>query len=117
MISKYVLGNANAPWFGGSASLNNNFIKQNPEVAKRYIAAYARGIELVRKNPAEARQYLKGYTSIEPDLASEVPLPGFTMYNEFKPDDIVHFQKFFDVFTERNIFSRKVPVQPLLYKA
>lgn len=117
VISKYVLGNANAPWFGGSASLNNAFIKQYPEVTKRYIAAYAKGIELVRKNPAEARQFLKGYTSIEADLVSEVPLPGFTLYNEFKPDDIAHFQKFFDVFTERSIFSRKVPVGPLLYKA
>ena len=47
----------------------------------------------------------------------EVPLSGFTLYNEFKPSDIEHFQKFFDVFTERKIFSRTVPVKPLLYTA
>ena len=44
---------------------------------------------------------------IDESLVKEVPLPGFTMYNEFKPSDIAHFQKFFDVFTDRKIFSKR----------
>ena len=48
-------------------------------------------------------------------LVKEVPLPGFTLYNEFKPADIDHFQKFFDVFTERKIFTKKLDVKSLLY--
>ena len=50
VISKYILGDptAMAPWFGGSASLTNEFIKANPDVTRKYIAAYARGVELVR---------------------------------------------------------------------
>ena len=39
VISKYVLGDPMAPWFGGSAALTSAFIKKHPEDAKKYIAA------------------------------------------------------------------------------
>jgi NitT/TauT family transport system substrate-binding protein len=117
VISTYVLGNPEAPWFGGSASVTTPFLKDRPDLAKRFIAAYAKAVDWVRKNPDESRTHLNGYTSIEKDLAKEVPLSGFTLYNEFSASDVGYFQKFFDVFTERKIFSRSVPVKPLLYTA
>jgi NitT/TauT family transport system substrate-binding protein len=116
VISKYVLGDAMAPWFGGAASLTANFIKANPEVAKKYITAYGKGVAYVRSKPNEARQYLKGYTAIEGPLTSEVPLAAYTMYNEFTPADIGHFQKFFDLFSEKGIFSSRLKVDSMLYK-
>jgi len=115
VISKYVLGDADAPWFGGTASLTTAFIKDKPELAKRYVAAYAKAVDWVRKNPEESRTHLDGFTAIDESLVKEVPLSGFTMYNEFKPADIAYFQKFFDVFVERKIFSRRVDVASLLY--
>jgi NitT/TauT family transport system substrate-binding protein len=117
VISKYVLGNADAPWFGGSASVTTALLKDRPADARKYIAAYTRAVEFVRKSPDESRSHLGGFTAIEPSLAKEVPLSGFTLYSEFKPADIDHFQKFFDVFTDRKIFTRKVEVKPLLYTA
>ena len=51
------------------------------------------GVNYVRTKSAEARQYLKGYTAIEGALTSEVPMVGYTMFNEFTPSDIGHFQK------------------------
>ncbi|MFN7724368.1 MAG: ABC transporter substrate-binding protein [Rubrivivax sp.] len=117
VISKYVLGDPDAPWFGGSASVTTAFLKEKPELARRYIAAYAKAVDWVRKNPDESRKHLDGFTAIEETLAKEVPLAGFTLYNEFKPADIEHFQKFFDVFTERKIFSRRLDVKSLLYTA
>jgi NitT/TauT family transport system substrate-binding protein len=65
VIARYVLGDPMAPWFGGSASLASEFIKKNPEVAKKFIAAYGKGVAYVRSKPVEARQYMKGYTAIE----------------------------------------------------
>ncbi len=115
VISKYVLGNPDAPWFGGSASVTTVFLKEKPELARRYIAAYAKAVDWVRKNPDESRTHLDGFTAIDESLVKTVPLPGFTMYNEFKPADIEHFQKFFDVFSDRKIFSKKVDVKSLLY--
>ena len=117
VIAKYILGNPMAPWFGGSASVTNEFIGKAPEVTKKYIAAYARGVEFVRKQPADARQYLKGYTAIEGQLTAEVPLAAYTLYNEFTKADVEMFQKFFDLFTDKKIFEKRVLVEPMLYKA
>jgi len=116
VISQYVLGNNMAPWFGGSASLSSDFIKKNPEVAKKFIAAYAKGVAYVRTKPVEARKYLTGYTPIEGALAGEVPLAAYTMHNEFTPADIGHFQKFFDLFSEKGIFSSRLMVDTMIYK-
>lgn len=116
VVAHYVLGDPQAPWHGGSASLTSEFLKKHPELAKKYIAAYARGIDLVRKNPAEARQFLKGYTAIEGPLTGEVPLASYMLYSEFKPSDVAYFQKFYDLFTEKGIFQKKVAVDGLLYR-
>ncbi len=117
VISSYVLGNADAPWFGGSASVTTALLKDSPELAKRYIAAYVKSVDWVRKNPDESRIHLTGFTAIDAALVKEVPLSGFTLYNEFSTSDIDYFQKFFDVFVERKIFPRSLPVKPLLYVA
>ena len=116
VISKYVLGDPMAPWFGGSAALTSSFLKKYPEDSKKYIAAYAKGVTYVRTKAVEARQYLKGYTAIEGPLTGEVPLAAHTMFNEFTPADIGHFQKFFDLFTERGVFATRLMVESMLYK-
>lgn len=116
VIARYVLGDPMAPWFGGSASLSSEFIKKNPDAARKFIAAYAKGVNLVRTKPADARQFLKGYTAIEGPLTSEVPLAAYTLYNEFTPADVAHFQKFFDLFSDKGIFSSRLQVSSMLYK-
>ena len=116
VVAHYILGDPQAPWHGGSASLTTEFLKKSPDAAKKYIAAYARGIELVRKNPAEARQFLKGYTAIEGALTAEVPLASYLLSTDFKPSDVAYFQKFYDLFTEKGIFDKKVAVDGLLYR-
>jgi len=116
VVAKYILGDAMAPWHGGAASLTTEFIKKNPDAARKYIAAYARGVELVRSKPDEARPYMKGYTAIEGALTGEVPLAAYMLYNEFKPADLAYFQKFYDLFTEKGIFDKKVLVDSLIYK-
>jgi len=116
VIAKYILGDPMAPWFGGSASLKSEFVQKSPAEAKKFVTAYAKGIALVRSNPAEARQYLKGYTAIEGPLTSEVPLAAYTLYNEFTPKDIGYFQKFFDLFSEKGIFPSRLMVDTMIYK-
>lgn len=116
VISRYVLGDPMAPWFGGSASLTSAFIKKHPEEAKKFIAAYGKGVAYVRNKAVEARQYLKGYTAIEGPLTGEVPLAAYTMYNEFTPADVAHFQKFFDLFSDKGIFTSRLMVNSMLYK-
>lgn len=116
VVAKYILGDPMAPWHGGAASLTTEFIRKHPDVTRKYIAAYRRGVDLVRKNPSEARRYLKGYTAIEGALTNEVPMADYMFYDEFKPSDLAHFQKFYDLFSERGIFERRVNVESLIYK-
>jgi NitT/TauT family transport system substrate-binding protein len=116
VISKYVLGDPMAPWFGGVGSLTASFIKKHPEETKKFVTAYARGVNYVRSKSVEARQYLKGYTAIEGALTSEVPLTGYTMYNEFTASDIAYYQKFHDLFTEKGVLASRLMVESMLYK-
>jgi NitT/TauT family transport system substrate-binding protein len=71
----------------------------------------------VRTQPDEARKFMKGYTAIEGPLANEVPLASYMLYNEFKASDVAYFQKFYDLFSDKGIFEKKVAVEPLLFKA
>lgn len=116
VIAHYVLGDPKAPWFGGSASLTSSFIQKYPEEAKKFITAYGKGVAYVRSKNTESRQFLKNYTPIAGPLTSEVPLAAYTMYSEFKPSDVAHFQKFYDLFSEKGIFSRRLMVDSMLYK-
>ena len=116
VVAHYILGDPQAPWHGGSASLTTEFIKKYPAESKKFIAAYAKGIELVRNQPAEARQFMKGYTAIEGPLTAEVPLASYMLYNEFKASDVAYFQKFYDLFSDKGIFEKRVMVEPMLFK-
>lgn len=117
VVSKYILGNPNAPWFGGAAALSSAFIQKYPASTERYIEAYRRAIEDIRNQPDEVRQYLTGYTAIEGELVQKVPLVGYTLYDEFTPEDVTYFQKFFDFMTDKQVFSKPVDVDGLIYKA
>ena len=49
VISKYILGDAMAPWFGGSASLTAEFVKNHPVETKKFVTAYAKGIQAFQR--------------------------------------------------------------------
>lgn len=116
VVAKYILGDPMAPWHGGAATLTSEFIKKHPGETRKFIAAYTRGVDLVKTRPAEARPFLKGYTAIEGPLTSEVPMSDYLFGHQFKPSDVAHFQKFYDLFHEKGIFEKRVMVEPLLYR-
>lgn len=117
VVSKYTLGDANAPWYGGTAAVTSTIIKKDKKLVDAYIAAYDRGVKFIRENPDASRQFFQGYTAIDKNLTSEVPLSAYTMYNEFTASDISYFQKFFDLYAERKVFAKKLSVESMLYKA
>ncbi|MBP2167590.1 NitT/TauT family transport system substrate-binding protein [Erwinia toletana] len=117
VISRYVLGDAAAPWFGGAAALTSSFISSENAQATAFIAAYGKAVEFIQQNPDAARENVAGYTSIEPALVKEVPLPGFVMYDQLTGNNLQWFQKFYDVFSERKIFRQPVDVAKIIYHA
>ena len=117
VISRYVLGDPKTPWHGGAAAIRMESARRNPAAVASLLQAYAKGVDYVRKAGVEANQYLKGYTAIDTDLMPEVPLSGYRMYSEVTAADTAAMQKLFDLFHERKVFSQRLMVQPLLYKA
>ncbi len=117
VVSHYILGDAKAPWYGGTAAITSSMIQKDPKLVKAYIEAYARGVKYIRDNPDDSRQYFKGYTAIEGKLTSEVPLSAFTMYNEFTDKDLGYFQKFFNLYSDRKVFPKPLDVKSMIYKA
>ncbi|MCX5933681.1 MAG: ABC transporter substrate-binding protein, partial [Pseudanabaena sp. LacPavin_0818_WC45_MAG_42_6] len=115
VVSKYILGDPLAPWFGGSAAISTKFLLEYPAIAQKFITAYRMGVMEVRRNPILSRKYLQRYTKINPALTSRVPLPDYRMFDEFSPDDVKYFQYFFDFLTSEKVLSRKVDVLPLLF--
>lgn len=116
VVSHYVLGSPAAPWHGGAAVLTAAFVEANPQVSKQYIAAYLRGVDLVRHSLDSTLVYLSGYTPITADLAKQVPMAGYASYTELSADDLRYYQKFYDFFSQKGVFSEKVDVTSLLYK-
>jgi NitT/TauT family transport system substrate-binding protein len=116
VVSHYVLGDPAAPWHGGAAALTAAFINANPQVAKQYIAAYLRGVDLVRHSLDSALVYLNGYTPITAELARQVPMAAYASYTEINADDLRYYQKFYDVFAQKGVFSERVDAASMLYK-
>jgi len=116
VVAKYILGDPRAPWFGGSAALTTKFITTYPKTAQKYIQAYRKAVDFVRKNPNEARASMVGYTPITGKLVNAVPLPDYRVYDEFSSLDLKHFQGFYDFLLDSKILTKKVQVAPLLYK-
>ena len=116
VISKYVLGDAQTPWHGGAASLRAESIQKLGPAVPRFLEAYAKGVDYVRRAGVEANQYLKGYTAVEGDLIPEVPLSGYRMFNEMTAADVAAMQKLFDLFAEKKVFEKRLMVEPLLMK-
>jgi NitT/TauT family transport system substrate-binding protein len=46
-----------------------------------------------------------------------VPLASYMLYSEFKKSDVAYFQKFFDLFFDKGIFSSRLMVEPMLYRS
>lgn len=116
VVAKYLLGDPMAPWFGGSATLTSSFINEHPDVAHKFMQAYRQGVVLLKTDPAKARPSLKGYTAIDGALTNEVPMNDYVFYDEFTPEQIAYFQKYFDLFTAKGIFSKPLSVQSMIYQ-
>ena len=96
--------------------MSSDFLKSKPEVAKKFANAWAKSIEFIEKNPAEARQSLLKNTLTPPDVVDTVPIVKFVMVSKITDKDVADFQKFIDFCTSTNVLSDKVDVKQLLYK-
>lgn len=114
VISKYVLGNPSALWFGGAAVISTKLIRENPETAKKYVEAYRQAIASIQKNPKEARQYLAKYSEIDTAIAEQIPLPRYILSSDLSLTDVEYFQKFVDLYFDKQVLTNRINVKSLM---
>jgi len=114
--SKYLLGDANAPWYGGAAVLSTDFSTKHPAFVKKYVAGMKRGFDEVRTKIDAARRIYPDYTRFDAKLAEAVPALDYTLYDEFHAYEIGYFQKNYDLFAEKHILSHELDVASMIYQ-
>lgn len=116
LIAHYVLGDPNANAFVAGCALTSDFIKSRPEVAKRFAAAWAKAVDFINTNPAEARKHLLTNTFTPPDVVDTVPMIRYYMAGELTPKDIAQFQTFIDFSVQTGTLPEKIDVTKYIQK-
>jgi NitT/TauT family transport system substrate-binding protein len=114
VIAHYVLGDPNANAFVGGAALTSDFIKNRPEVAKRFTAAWEKAVKLINENPTEARKHLVKNTFTPDDVVDTVPMIRYFMAKDLTAKDKADYQKFIDFSVKTGTLEQPVDVTKYL---
>jgi NitT/TauT family transport system substrate-binding protein len=116
VIAKYILGDPRAnAWVGGGV-ISTDFMKNRPDVAKRYAVAWAKAIDFINADPKEARKSLLKNTLTPDDLVDSVPLVKFVTVASLTNTDRQDFQTFIDYSTRMGTLSDRVDVNQYLQR-
>jgi NitT/TauT family transport system substrate-binding protein len=114
VIAHYVLGDPNANAFVGGCALTTDFIKNRPDVAKRFTAAWEKAVRLINENPKEARRHLLKNTFTPDDVVDTVPMIRYFMAKDLSDKDKADYQKFIDFSVQTGTLTEKVDVTKYL---
>jgi NitT/TauT family transport system substrate-binding protein len=114
VIAHYVLGDPEADAFVGGCALTTDFVKNRPEVAKRFTAAWAKAVDFINNNPKDARQYLLKNTFTPPDVVDTVPMIKYVMAKDLTAKDKAAYQKFIDFSVTTGTLPEKIDVTKYL---
>lgn len=116
VIAKYVLGDPNANAWAAGGVISSDFMKNRPEVARRFAAAWTKAIDFINSNPKEARKSLVKNTFTPPDVVDTVPLVKFTNVADLTNRDRQDFQAFIDYSTRNGVLPEQIDVNKYLLK-
>jgi NitT/TauT family transport system substrate-binding protein len=114
VIARYVLGDQNANAFVGGAALTSDFIKNRPDVARRFTLAWAKAVDLINNNPTEARKHLVKNTFTPDDVVETVPMIRYFMAKDLTAKDKADYQKFIDFSVKTGTLEKQVNVNDYL---
>ena len=113
VIATHLMGNKSASAFAAGAVLSDKFVSENPDVAKRFAEAWARGVKEAQSDNS-TRGYLVAGMKVPPALAAIVPLPRIVMAKDLSAADMDDFQKFLDLGVEFGVVKEKMDAKILL---
>jgi NitT/TauT family transport system substrate-binding protein len=114
VIAKYILGNPMANAFVAGGAITSDFVKNRPEVAKRFTAAWAKAVNFINTNPTEARKHLLKNTFTPPDVVDTVPMILYVMAKDLTSKDKADYQKFIDFSVKAGTLEKPVDVATYL---
>jgi NitT/TauT family transport system substrate-binding protein len=116
VIAKYILGDPRAnAWVAGGV-ISSEFLKNRPDVAKRYAAAWLKAVDFINSNPTEARKHLAKNTFTPDNVVDTVPLVKFTKVADLLNTDRQDFQTFIDYSTQLGTLPERVDVNKYLLR-
>lgn len=116
LIAKYILGDPKANAWAAGGVVSSDFIKNRPDVARRFAAAWALAITFINSNPGEARKHLVKNTFTPDDVVDTVPLVKFTNVADLTNTDRHEFQTFIDYSTRLGTLPERVEVTKYLQR-
>ncbi|MFB6226335.1 MAG: ABC transporter substrate-binding protein [Candidatus Paceibacteria bacterium] len=119
-IGKSILNYATAkevsnPFYGGAGVVNKQFAKNNPNTTKKVLKVFTKSIKEIRANPTSSRKYLKKYTPLKGRVLAELPLPIFTMYDEFSQKDRTAVSNFYNIFVKNKVMKEMTEPRDIFY--
>jgi NitT/TauT family transport system substrate-binding protein len=114
VIAKYVLGDPEADPFAAGCAFSADFIAKRPDVAKRFAAAWARALDLIRSDPQAARKHLLKNTLTPENVVDSVPMLGYVMVKDMTPKQIDDLQTFANFGHDIGVVPEKIDVRKYL---
>jgi NitT/TauT family transport system substrate-binding protein len=114
VIAKYILGDDNGEAFAAGCGITGDFIRNRPDVARRFGLVWRKAITFVNQNPQEARKYLAKNTLTPEDVVETVPMVHYDMAGELSEKQKAEFQQFIDFFAENGTLPQKVDISKYL---
>jgi NitT/TauT family transport system substrate-binding protein len=114
VIAKYVLGDPEADPFAAGCAFSADFIAKRPDVAKRFAAAWARALDLIRSDPQAARKHLLKNTLTPENVIDSVPMLGYVMVKDMTPKQIDDLQTFANFGHDIGVVPEKIDVRKYL---
>jgi NitT/TauT family transport system substrate-binding protein len=113
VIATYVLGRKDALVFAAGAAMTTKFMKERPDVARRWAAAYRKALETIATDPT-ARDHLKSNTQVPPELVREVGIPKAFMVDQLTEENRRDFQSYIDFAVTQGIVKEKLDATKFL---
>ncbi len=109
VVATYEVGRKEGCGFGAGGAVTQRFVKEKPDVARRYAAVWRKALNDVNNDPT-TRQLLIGNTATPPELVTKVVMPKLLMGDELSAQNLQDLQKLFDYNIEHHVFTGSLDV-------
>ena len=94
----------------GAGLISTTFVKENPEAARRFIAAMYDAVDFMRSNEKQTREIIAAETKLDAAVADRMDLIGYWKLEETDFDVV---QQYLDFLADAGILDQKADAKGL----